>query len=138
MVAVYLLSCLADLLDHEEVSFGLDNPFDSRLLMSGDDDEVVALPHDRRIAGGRNFDRLQTRTSPALAVEAQGNGDLMLLRASSIRSFTPRKTSSLRAARSADIGGPIAAVREKPFPPAPRLFAVARRIGGGRRRSGSG
>lgn len=79
VVAVYLLSRLADLLDHEEVSFALDNPFDSRLSMSGDDDEVVALPHDRRIAGGWNFDRLQTRTSPALAVEGQGIGDLMLL-----------------------------------------------------------
>jgi hypothetical protein len=79
VVAVYLLSRLADLLHHEEVGLRLDNPLDSGFLMSGDDDEVVALPNDGRVAGGRNFDRLHTGTATALAVEGQGIGDVMLL-----------------------------------------------------------
>jgi hypothetical protein len=79
MVAVYLLSRLPNLFDDEEAAFGLDNPFDLRLLMSGEDDEVVALLHNGRVAAGRNLDRLDAATSAALAVKWQGCRDLVLL-----------------------------------------------------------
>jgi hypothetical protein len=69
MIAVYLLARLPDLLDNEKVVFGLDNPFDARLFMSRDDDEVVALSNDGRVAGGRNLDPLDTATTTALTVE---------------------------------------------------------------------
>jgi hypothetical protein len=79
MIAVYLLPRFSDLLDNEKVVFSLDNPFDARLFMSGDDDEVVALLHDGCVAGGRNLDRLDTATTTALAVKGQGSRDVMLL-----------------------------------------------------------
>lgn len=79
VVAVYLPPRLPDLLDDKEVVFGLDDSFDAWLFMSRDDDEAVALLHDRRVAGGRNLDRVDTTDSTALAVEGQASRDVVLL-----------------------------------------------------------
>jgi hypothetical protein len=79
VVVVYLLASLADLLDNEEVAFGLDDPLDLWLFMSRDDDEVVALLNDGRVAGRRDLDGLDTGAGAALAVEGQGIGDVVLL-----------------------------------------------------------
>lgn len=79
VVAVYLLTRFADLLDYEEVGVGLDDPFDLRLLVSGDDDEVVALLNDCCVAAWSNLDRLETSSRSALTVKRQETGNGMLL-----------------------------------------------------------
>jgi hypothetical protein len=79
MVPVYLVPRLPDFLDDEEVGFGLHDPFDARLFMPGDHDEVVALVHDGRVAASWNLDRLKAGWAAALAVEGQATGYSMLL-----------------------------------------------------------
>lgn len=81
VVLVDLLAGLAGLLDDKEVVFALDDSLDTRVFMSGEDDEVVALLDDRLVAGGRKLDRLETGSATALAVERQGGGYAMLLSA---------------------------------------------------------
>jgi hypothetical protein len=79
VVAVYLLAGVPDLLDDEEVRFGLDDPLDPLLLMPGQDDEVVALLNYALIAGGRDLDRLDTGSPAALAMKRKGGGHSVLL-----------------------------------------------------------
>jgi hypothetical protein len=71
VVPVYLLPCLADFLDHEELAFSLDDSFDLGFFVARDEHEVIALADDRRIAVRPNLDRLDARSPPALAVERQ-------------------------------------------------------------------
>jgi hypothetical protein len=71
MVAIDLFPCLTDLLNHEKLGFGLNDLFDLRLFVAGDDDEVVTLAHNRRISGRRDLDRVETGSAAAFAVEGQ-------------------------------------------------------------------
>jgi hypothetical protein len=71
VVAIYLLASLANLLDNEELRFGLRYSFDRRLFVSRDHDEVVPLAHDRCVAARRDLDRLDTGRAAALAMKGQ-------------------------------------------------------------------
>src|SRR5579884_4406349 len=81
VVPVDLLSRLADLLDDDEAPLVVDDALDRRLLVPREDDEVVALPHDGLVAGGRQLDRLQAGGPAALAMERQRSGDVVPFRA---------------------------------------------------------
>jgi hypothetical protein len=69
VIAIYLFPCLADLLYDEEFHFGVHNPLDPWLFVSGYDDEVVPLAHDRGVTARRDLDRLETRGAAALAMK---------------------------------------------------------------------
>jgi hypothetical protein len=71
MVAIDLFPCLTDLLNHEELGSGLNDLFDLRLFVAGDDDEVVTLAHNRRISRRRDLDRVETGSAATFAVEGQ-------------------------------------------------------------------
>ena len=71
MIVIDLFPCLPDLLNHEKLGFGLNDLFDLRLFVTGDDDEVVTLAHNRRISGRRNLDRVETGSAATLTVEGQ-------------------------------------------------------------------
>ena len=69
VVAIDLLAGFTDLLDDQELGIDLHNPFDLRLFVAGNDDELVALSDNCRVSVGCNFDRLDTRRATALAVK---------------------------------------------------------------------
>lgn len=71
MVAIDLFPCLTDLLNHEKLGFGLNDLFDLRLFVAGDDHEVVTLAHNRRISGRRDLDRVETESAATFAMEGQ-------------------------------------------------------------------
>jgi hypothetical protein len=102
MVAIDLLSGLADLFDDEEVGLGLDDPFDSRLFVAGDHNEAVTLPHNLLVSEGA----ISIASKQEARSHSQWKGCVpeaeCSLAPAAIPSFTLRKTSSLRAARSAE------------------------------------
>ena len=102
VVAVDLLARLADLLDDHELGAALDDPLDIGILVSGYDDESVALGDDPLVLRRRDLDLAEAHAAAAFAMKRlPSRGTVLLGAPSSIRSLTPRKISSLRAARSA-------------------------------------
>src|ERR1700751_4831233 len=79
VIGVDLPPGLPDLLNDQELGFGLKDPLDLRLFVAGDDDEAITLAHDCRVSGGQDLDRLQTGGAAALAMEGQRAGDCVLL-----------------------------------------------------------
>jgi hypothetical protein len=60
VVAVYLRSCLADLLDDDEFGASLDNAFDLSVFVPGDDEEVITLCRDLLVFASRQIERAET------------------------------------------------------------------------------
>lgn len=79
MIAIDLIASFADFLDDDVDPSALDDPFDSRLLVTSDQDEVIPLVDDALILGRRDVDGCDARRSSALAVEAQRRLDAVLL-----------------------------------------------------------
>jgi hypothetical protein len=71
VVAIDLLSGLADFLDDEELGLALDYPLDCRLFVAWQHDEVVALTNHRCIAGWCDLDRLDAVGASAFTVERE-------------------------------------------------------------------
>jgi len=79
MIAIDLIARFADFLDDDVRLSALDDPFDCRLFVTSDQDEVIPLFDDALVLGRRDVDRCDTRRSSTLAVEAQRRLDAVLL-----------------------------------------------------------
>ena len=78
MIAVDLLSRLADLLDHYVCRCRRYDSLDRRFFMAGDDDESIPLVHYGRIVARWDLDRIETGCAITLTVEGKRSRDMML------------------------------------------------------------
>jgi hypothetical protein len=79
MIAIDLVASFSDFLDDDVAASALDDPFDSRLFVTGHQDEVITLFDDALVLGRRDVDGDDARRLTALAVEAQRRLDSVLL-----------------------------------------------------------
>jgi hypothetical protein len=79
MIAIDLLAGFPDFLDDDVLAAVFDDPFDLRLFVARNHDEVVALVDDAFVLGWRDVEGRHARRPSALAVEAQRRLDSVLL-----------------------------------------------------------
>src|SRR5215212_5570934 len=79
VVPVDLLARLADLLDDQELGAALDDPLDLGHLVSGDDDEPVALGDDPLVLRRRELDLSEAHAAAAFAMKGLPPGGAVLL-----------------------------------------------------------